>query len=147
MIVILKLIAITFALVMGVKISTAEGMIFEKIGEYGERKVKEGWKVFEALLVCPWCLPSIWSIVAHAFALGLGIIPFELNWKLLIRWPLVVMGASFVSGMAWTTYEMINRIKEKNEAETDFYLSALEEERDEQFFDEEENKYLEGLKN
>lgn len=124
MIILLKLIAITFILVMGVKISTAEGMVFEKIGEYGERKVKEGYKIFEALLVCQWCLPSIWSIPAHAFAFGLNILPFEFNWQLLIRWPLVIMGASFISGNAWNIYETINKIKEKNDVETEYYRNV-----------------------
>lgn len=112
---------------MGIKISTAEGMIFEKIGLWGEQKVKEGHKIFEALIVCQWCLPSFHSLIAHGFAFGLGILPFEFNWQLIIRLPLVIMGASFLSGNAWGIYETINRIRERNEAEA-IYFETLNKE-------------------
>lgn len=122
----LKLIIITFIWVMGIKISTAEDMIFEKVGKWGKRKVDEGYKIFEALIVCQWCLPSFHSLIGYAFAFGLNIMPFEWDWKLLIRYPLVVMGTSFLSGMVWTSYETINRIKECNELEAEYYNSLLE---------------------
>lgn len=122
----LKLIAITFVWVMGIKISTADEMVFERLGKWGQRKVDEGHKIYEALMVCPWCLPSIHSLVGYAFAFGLNVIPFEWDWKLLIRYPLVVMGTSFLSGNIWNIYETINRVKERNEAQTDYYNSLLQ---------------------
>jgi hypothetical protein len=112
---------------MGVKISTTEGMIFEEIGNYARRKVDEGHKIWEALIVCEWCLPSVYSIFGHVFAIGLGILPFEWSWQLLIRWPLVVMGASISSGLIWTIYLMFNQIKENNMAQTDFYKNINHE--------------------
>lgn len=113
----------TFVWVMGIKISTGEGMIFEKMGKWGEEMVDKGYKIFDAIIVCPWCLPSIHSVFGYAFAYGLGV--FE-SWdmKLIVMWPLVVMGTSFLSGNAWNLHQMCNRIKDKNEAEAK-YLNSL----------------------
>jgi hypothetical protein len=120
-----EIILITYIWVMGIKISTAEGMIFEKLGDYGKRKVGEGHKIWEALVNCEWCLPSIHSVFGTAFAMGLGIIPFEINKELFIRWPLVIIGASLISGLTWTIYLTINKIKERNEEEFNYYNYLL----------------------
>lgn len=122
-----QIILLTFIWVMGVKISTAEGMIFERLGEYAKYKVDSGHKIWEALVNCEWCLPSVHSIFGHAFAIGLGIIPLELNKELFIRWPLVIIGTSLISGLTWTIYLTINRIKEKNEIEVDYYKKLMYE--------------------
>ncbi len=127
MIELFQLILITFIWVMGIKISTAEGMIFEKIGNYGKRKVDEGNKIWDAVIVCEWCLPSIHSVFGTAFAMGLGLIPFEINKELFIRWPLVIIGASLISGLTWLAYTTISRIKEKNEIEVDYYKKLIYE--------------------
>ena len=115
-----KLILITCTCVMGLKIAFSKGMLLENIGEWLENKVEAGHKAYE-LFICPWCMATLQSIVAHAFAFGLGILPMEWNWQLLIRWPLVVMASSFICGNAWNLYETINRIRERNEAERDYY--------------------------
>lgn len=132
MIVLLQIILLTFIWVMGVKISTAEGMIFEKLGDYAKDKIESGHKIWEALINCEWCLPSVHSIFGHAFAFGLGIIPFEVNKELFIRWPLVIMGTSLISGLTWTIYKTINKIRERNEAETNYLKSLIEPEKDNQ---------------
>lgn len=119
----IKLISITFILVMGLKIAMAEGMLLEQLGAYFDRKIEEGHKWMD-LFYCQWCMSTLQSIVAHFFAFGLGIIPFEWNWQLLIRWPLIVMAGSFLCGNVWNIYETINQIKEKNEAEAN-YLKSL----------------------
>ena len=126
MIIIFKLIIILSIWVLGIKIITAEGMLLEGLGKWGERKVDEGYKIFEALIVCQWCLPSFHSIFAYAFAFGLDIVPFVFDWKLVIMWPLVVMGASIITGNTWNIYETINRIKERNEAEAEYFNSLIE---------------------
>lgn len=131
MIVLLQLILITFIWVMGIKISTAKGMIFEGLGNYAEKKVDEGHKIWEALVNCEWCLPSVHSLFGHAFAFGLGILPFEFNWQLLIRWPLVIMGTSLLSGLTWTIYLTINQVKERNEAETEYLKSLINQTEEE----------------
>lgn len=107
-------------LVMGVKIVMSKGMLLEGLGDFFERKVEEGYKIFE-LFICPWCMNTLFSVVAHVFAFGLYIMPFEFNWQLLIRWPLIICGASFVSGNIWNLYETVNRIRERNEAETEYF--------------------------
>lgn len=122
MILLFKLILITCILVMGLKVAMSKDMLLEKFGDYFEKKIDDGHRFFD-IFVCPWCMGTLQSIVAHFFAIGLGLLPMEWNWQLLIRWPLVFMGASFLCGMAWTIYETVNRIKEKNEAETNHFKS------------------------
>ena len=121
----IKLIALTVTIVMALKIALSKGMLLEKLGDYFERKVDEGHKIFD-LFICPWCANTLQVFTAHAFAFGLNILPFEFNWQLLIRIPLVVFASSFISGNLWNLYETINRIREKNEAEADYYNSLLE---------------------
>lgn len=129
MVLLFKLIVLTVIIVMGLKISMSEGMIFEKLGKYFERKVDEGYKGFD-IFICAWCMNSLQSITAHVFAFGLGVLPFEFNWQLLIRWPLVIMGASFVSGNLWNTYETINKVKEKNEQEAKYFENSNNSDND-----------------
>lgn len=121
MILLFKLIAITVIWVLGIKIATSEGMILEKLGRFAEKKVDEGHKIWDGLVWCQWCLPSFHSVPAHFFAFGLGVIPFEVNKELFIRWPLVIMGSSLVSGLIWTIYLTINKVKERNEEEWEYF--------------------------
>lgn len=114
---------------MGVKIVTSEGMLLEKLGFYFEKKADDGCKLCE-MAICPWCLPTPCSIAAHFFAFGLGLLPFEWNYELLIRWPLVIAGSSFICGNVWNIYETINRVREKNEAEANYFNGLLEIEKD-----------------
>lgn len=120
MVVLFKLIILTVIIVLALKISLSQGMLFEKVGDWLESKVNAGYKIFD-LFVCQWCMPSLQVCTAHAFAFGLGILPWEFNWQLLIRWPLVVFGASIISGNIWGLYQAINQIKEKNEQEAEYY--------------------------
>lgn len=121
----IKLIVITVTIVMALKVALSEGMIFQKVGEWLENKVKDGHKIYD-LFICPYCMNSLQVFTAHAFAFGLNIIPFEFSWPLLIRIPLVVFASSFISGNLWNLYETVNRIKEKNEAEANYYDSLIE---------------------
>lgn len=125
MMILLKLIILTFICVMGLKIIMSEDMLLEKVGEWFKKKIDEGHKVY-SMFYCEWCMSTLQSITAHAFAFGLGILPFEFNWQLLIRWPLVIMGASFLSGNVWNIYETINRTKEAKEAEADYFKNLNE---------------------
>lgn len=121
MILILKLIALTSIWVLGIKIATADDMVLEKVGQYGKKKVEEGHKIFEALIVCQWCMPSIHSLIGYAFAFGLGILPVQWNWQLVIRYPIVVMGSSLVCGLTWLIYETLNQIHDRNEIQKRYY--------------------------
>ena len=118
MILLFSLIAITSIWCLGIKIATADDMLLEKLGKYGQKKVEEGYKVFEALWVCQWCMPSVHTLIGFVFAYGLGIIP-ELSWRLLLYYPLVAMGSSLVNGLIWQYYLHKNQYNE-------FIISAKE---------------------
>lgn len=109
---------------MGLKIAMSEGMLLEKLGNYFDRKIDEGHKWMD-LFYCQWCMSTLCVIYAHFFAFGLDIIPFEWNWQLLIRYPLLVCAGAFLCGNAWNIYETINQIKEKNEAEANYLKSLM----------------------
>lgn len=129
MILLFKLILLTVIIVLALRVALSEGMLLERVGEYLETKAKEN-KVYDVLGICPWCSGTLQSITAHFAAFGLGILPFEWDWQLFIRWPLVVFGASFISGMCWTIYLTLNQIKEKNEAEAAYFNSLFTEKTD-----------------
>lgn len=126
MIILFKLITLTVIIVLALKISLSQGMIFEKAGDWLESKVNAGYKIFD-LFICEWCMPSLQVFTAHAFAFGLGVLPFEFNWQLVIRYPLVVFASSFLSGNLFNLYLTINRIKEKNDAESIYYKNLNDE--------------------
>lgn len=120
----IKLIGITVILVLGLKIAMSEGMLLEKVGKFFEKKIEEGSKWVE-LFYCQWCMGTLHGIAAHFFAFGLGVIPFEWNWQLLIRYPLIVMGSSIIAGNIWNIYLTINKIRERNESEWEYYNTLL----------------------
>lgn len=122
MIVLFKLTILTVIIVLALRVAMSERMLLEKAGRYFEKKVNDGHKIYD-LFVCPWCSGTLQSITAHGFAFGLGILPFEWNWQLLIRWPLVVFGSSFIAGVLWTIYLTLNQIKESNEAQSIYFKS------------------------
>lgn len=107
---------------MGWKIVTAKGMLLEAVGLWAEKKIEQGYKIFD-LIYCEWCSSTLFALAAHGFAFLLGILPFEWNWQLLARYPLVVMGSSLISGLTWTIYLTINDIKENNRAQTEYFNS------------------------
>jgi hypothetical protein len=120
----IKLIGITVVLVLGLKVAMSEGMLLENLGKFFERKIEDGKKIYD-LFFCEWCSSTLQTITAHGFAFGLWIIPFEWNWQLLIRYPLVVMASSFIAGNLWNLYLTTNKIKEKNEVETEYYKALM----------------------
>ncbi len=109
MIIILKIILITSIWCLGIKISTAKGMIFEKMGNWAQQKVDAGNNIYQTLLTCPWCMPSVHSLIGFLFAIGLGIVD-HISLELLIMWPLIIMGASVMTGLIWAIYEAISQI-------------------------------------
>jgi len=103
MIVLLELILITSIWNLGLAIVLSDGMALEKLRVWAEGKEN---RVFEPLLTCVWCRPSIHGIIGFLFAFALGII--ELNsWNNLFLYPLVVAGSSLVSGGIWSIYKLI----------------------------------------
>lgn len=126
----IKLIGITVLLVLSLKIVMSEGMLLERLGRFFERKIDEGHKVYD-LFYCQYCMSTLQSIVAIFISMGLDIIPFEWDWKLLIRWPLTIMGGSIIAGNLWNLYLTTNQIKEKNEAETEYFKMLMEQPEEE----------------
>lgn len=131
MIILFKLIILTVIIVLALRVAMSERMLLEKLGKYFERKVEEGHKVYD-LFVCPWCSGTLQSLTAHVFAFGLGILPFEWNWELLIRWPLVVFGSCFIAGILWTIYLTLNQVKENNEAQAIYFKALMNPENKDQ---------------
>lgn len=109
-----SLIVITSTWCLGIKIITSDGMVLEKLGKWGQKKVDEGYKIFEALFVCQWCMPSIHTMIGMAFAYKLGIM--ELSWDLLFYYPIVAMGSSLVNGLVWLSYNTLSAKKELSES-------------------------------
>lgn len=120
-------IVLTVIIVLGMKIAMSEGMLLEKLGRYFEQKIDEGYKIFD-LFYCQWCGGTFYGIVAYFFAFGLGLLPFEWDWQLLIRWPLITMGSSIIAGNLWNIYLTINSIREKHETEHEYLKSLMYEE-------------------
>lgn len=119
MILILKLIALTSLWVLGLKIATEENMVLEQVGKYGKAKA-ERYKIFEAVIVCEWCMPSVYSIFGYALAYTLGWIQLN-DWRLIVRYPMVVAGSSIVCGFTWLLYETLSSIRERNKIESRYY--------------------------
>lgn len=115
------LILLTWIWVMGIKIATAENMILGSLHKYGEQKLEQGHKIYEALWMCEWCMPSIHSIVGYAFAFAIELIPFHFEWRLVFMYPMVVMGASLLSGMTWLLYLTLNKVHDRNDIQGQYY--------------------------
>lgn len=116
MILLFKFILITTIWCVGVMICTADGMIMYKIRVYAKNKIDSGAKHYEALVYCPWCLPSVHSIVGYLFSILLGIVS-KFEWSIFFMYPLVVMGSSLLTGIIWSIHNLID-------AKTQYYLNA-----------------------
>lgn len=116
MIVILfKLIVITSILVLAWTIVTQQGMALYSIREWANIKHEKGGKWVEPVLVCHWCMPSVWSLLGFSIAFGLGILNFE--WRLILLYPLTVGGSSLTCGLIWGLHRLI-------EERTSYYINA-----------------------
>lgn len=110
---------------LGWKIITAEKMPLHFILKWGEQKVKEGYKVFDGLIVCEWCVPNLHGLLfVWPAAFALGIIPFEWNYKYLLVYPFMVGAASFITGMLWNLYLVMNAKKDSDEWSSKYYDNA-----------------------
>ena len=138
MLLLIKLIAITSIWCLGVKILTAQGMAFQKLGLYAAKKVKEGKLIYDPLLACEFCLPSIHSLFGYFFAVVLGTIS-SFSWSLVLIYPLVAMGSSIVTGFTWTGYKALVNYRDLTETKVIFYDNLLEGEYEESIFDKEIN--------
>jgi len=90
------------------KIATEDDMILEKIGKFGRRKVEEGYRIFDGLITCPWCLGNFHGIlIVWPLSFLLEIIPFEWNYKYIIIHVFVLGGTSVICGVTWLIYQTI----------------------------------------
>lgn len=107
-ILIFKLIFFTVCFVWGVKVITEPEMAFENIGYWAKNKVENGNKIFDALLTCPFCMPSIYTSFGYGIGYLLGIVT---SWYDLIAYPVVVCGSSLVGGIIWMIFQLIISVK------------------------------------
>ena len=106
MIWIFNLIMMTTIWVLGITIVTQPGMALYSIRKWAGRRSKgKDITIYDALVKCAWCMPSIHSLFGYGLCLATEVIHFE--WKILIAYPIIVAGSSFVSGILWTIYEKI----------------------------------------
>lgn len=99
MIWILSLIVVTSFWVLGLTIVTQKNMLLGSIRKFE----KEGVNILDAVIFCPWCMPSIHSAIGYLICHFSGVINFQL--KMLVAYPIVVCGSSLVCGLIWTMYE------------------------------------------
>lgn len=113
-----------------IKISTHDGMLFEKVGKFGEKKIKQGYKIFEALWICEWCMPSIHSLIGFGFGFAIGVIDV-FSWKLIAYYPLCVGGASLCCGLIWEFYNLMVANKMYYENGQQYYYLSNKKMKDE----------------
>lgn len=106
---IIKIVFITSCLIWGVKVATQPGMVFEKLGAWAENQLERGRKIWDTLLLCPFCMPTVYSAFGYGFAYLLGIIK---SWDVLYAYPIVLCATSMVSGIIWTVFKLILSVKE-----------------------------------
>ena len=126
MIILFKLILLTTMWCLGMKIITSDHMIFEKLGRYARGKVEEGKLIYDPIIACEWCMPSMHSLIGYGFGIVLGVIN-HFEWALVAIYPLVAIGSSIGTGMIWNFYLTMNSIKERNESQSYFYDGLSEE--------------------
>lgn len=102
-----KIVVITSIWCIGVMIVSADGMILDGLRIKAKKRIDEGKFIYEALIYCPWCLPSIHSVVGYFFCIILGVIK-EFEWKLIFIYPLVAMAASLITGIIWGIHNLIS---------------------------------------
>lgn len=119
--ILIELVGITVMLTLGWKIVISEDMLLERVGYWLTDKVNQGNKIFE-LWLCPWCT-TFFALVAFGFAFGMDLLPFVCSLKNILLLPLTICGSSFVSGMLWNLYETLNRVRENNESQSEYFKS------------------------
>ena len=120
-----ELITICVIWCIGIKIVTSQGMVLEKLGEWAEKKVEDGYRIYEPLLVCPYCMPSIHTAIAIGFSFGMGVID-TWSWHLLFMYPIVAMASSFINGFLWKAHQKQNAEHEFLESAKDTFDSVTD---------------------
>ena len=109
MIVILKIIFICVTLVWCVVISTEKEMVFGKLGVWADAEIEKGNTIWDWLLRCSFCMPSLYSAFAYLLAYKLGMwSDFNLLWA----YPIVVGGSSLAGGIIWVIFKLMVEVKQ-----------------------------------
>lgn len=101
-----SLIVVTSILVVALRVAISEDMLLENIGFWAEDKIAKGHKIFK-LLTCPFCAPSVMSIAGYFFCIVTGIVSYS-SYKVALLYPLVVCGASILSGFSWSVLMLLD---------------------------------------
>lgn len=101
---IIIIIFFTVAISFAVRVSTTEGMVFEKIGKYAEGELDKGHKYWEALVLCPYCVVSTYSLFG---GLTFFLVTGSFDYHLLFAWPVIIGFSSLVHGMVWSVFELL----------------------------------------
>lgn len=97
---IFNLISMTSIWVLGLTIATQPGMILFIFRQLADKKESS---IYDAMIRCHWCMPSIHGLFGYLFAYGTGVIT-EFSVKQVIAYPIVVCGSSFIVGFLWVIY-------------------------------------------
>lgn len=117
MLLLLKLIFITYIIVVTYIAASQEDMLLSGVRRLAQEAKDDGYKIAQIFL-CPWCAPSLFTLIGFACAWGLGVLNvFMLD--IFILYFLTVCGASVASGLTWSVYEMVN-------AKKDYYKSLVQ---------------------
>lgn len=90
----------TTILVVGITIFTQDGMG----GYFFRRKAVEADnKLMEVIVLCEWCMPSLWSLAGYSFSFLLC------GWELkaLLFYPITICASSILSGGIWGLLKII----------------------------------------
>lgn len=125
--VLLKEIFLTSIWILAIKIATSREMIFENFGNWCEDKVEiEKKKVFDTFCYCPYCMPSLHSIVGFGFGYLLNVWN-DFDWRLIVLYILCVFGSSVVSGFLWALHDLILNVKKHYKNLNDYNEEAFEQ--------------------
>lgn len=92
----------------GVKISTQEDMLLEKLGNWANKKAENGNKIIEGFLVCEWCMPSFHSVLfVIPLCMILGVI--EISIKVVFMLPFIIAFGSLLSGLFFNFVMLLNK--------------------------------------
>ena len=113
MILIIKIVMVSVAICLGLKVAMQQDMILEGFDRWLTDKVEKGSKICKPLGYCIWCMPSIYCMVAIFFCLVAGLV--ELKWNLIILYPIFVMATSFIAGVLWHLWIYLTMVIKRGE--------------------------------
>jgi hypothetical protein len=118
---ILIIIFFTVSLAFAVKISTSEDMVFESLGNYAVEQNEKGNRIWETLVLCPYCMASFYSLFGYLFYYLI----FDItNWRIFFAAPVIIGASSLIHGLVWSVFELLwakkayyEKAEEKNHLE------------------------------